>query len=37
MEYHRYLQEVLQTLDTDAAFREKLRKADLADIRVSTR
>lgn len=35
MEYHRYLKEIIQTLETDAAFREKLQKADEADIRVS--
>lgn len=35
MEYHRYLKEVIQTLETDTDFRAKLQKADEADIRVS--
>ncbi|XP_014483577.1 PREDICTED: nucleobindin-2 isoform X2 [Dinoponera quadriceps] len=33
MEYHRYLKEVIQTLESDMEFREKLEKADEADIR----
>ncbi|XP_011145754.1 nucleobindin-2 isoform X2 [Harpegnathos saltator] len=33
MEYHRYLKEVIQTLESDVEFREKLEKADEADIR----
>lgn len=35
MEYHRYLKEVIQALESDVEFREKLEKADEADIRVS--
>lgn len=35
MEYHRYLKEVVQALESDAEFRAKLEKADEADIRVS--
>ncbi|XP_011331230.1 nucleobindin-2 isoform X2 [Ooceraea biroi] len=33
MEYHRYLKEVIQTLEKDTAFREKLQKATEGDIR----
>lgn len=35
MEYHRYLKEVVQALESDADFRSKLEKANEADIRVS--
>lgn len=35
MEYHRYLKEVVQTLESDVEFRQKLEKANEADIRVS--
>lgn len=34
MEYHRYLKEVVQALESDPDFRQKLEKADEADIRV---
>lgn len=34
MEYHRYLDEVVQALESDPEFRKKLEKADEADIRV---
>lgn len=35
MEYHRYLKEVIQALESDAEFREKLEKANEGEIRVS--
>jgi hypothetical protein len=35
LEYNRYLQEVVQALESDPKFREKLEKAEVADIRVS--
>ena len=35
MEYHRYLQEVVQALESDPDFRSKLEKANETDIRVS--
>lgn len=35
MEYHRYLKEVVNALESDPEFRKKLEKADEADIRVS--
>lgn len=35
MEYHRYLKEVVQALESDPEFRAKLEKADEDDIRVS--
>lgn len=35
LEYHRYLKEVVDALESDADFRAKLEKADEADIRVS--
>lgn len=34
VEYNRYLQEVVQLLESDPSFREKLEKADPEDIRV---
>jgi len=34
LEYNRYLQEVVQALESDPQFREKLEKAEVADIRV---
>lgn len=34
MEYHRYLKEVVDALESDPQFREKLEKAEEADIRV---
>lgn len=34
MEYHRYLREVVQVLESDPKFREKLESADEEDIRV---
>lgn len=34
-EYHRYLQEVVQALESDPDFRERLEKADEDDVRVS--
>jgi nucleobindin len=37
LEYNRYLQEVVQALESDPKFREKLEKAEVADIRVRTR
>lgn len=35
MEYHRYLKEVIQALESDVEFRDKLEKANEADIKVS--
>lgn len=35
MEYHRYLKEVVQALESDQEFRAKLEKANEDDIRVS--
>lgn len=35
MEYHRYLKEVVEALESDPQFREKLEKANENDIRVS--
>lgn len=35
LEYHRYLKEVVEALESDADFRSKLEKADEKDIRVS--
>lgn len=35
MEYHRYLKEVVQALESDPDFRERLEKADEDDVRVS--
>lgn len=35
MEYHRYLQEVVQALESDPDFRERLEKANEDDVRVS--
>lgn len=35
MEYHRYLKEVVQALESDPEFRAKLEKANEDDIRVS--
>lgn len=35
MEYHRYLKEVVQALESDPDFRERLEKADEEDVRVS--
>lgn len=35
MEYHRYLKEVVQVLESDPEFRDKLEKAKEADIRVN--
>jgi len=37
MEYHRYLKEVVQALESDPEFRAKLEKAHEDDIRVSSR
>lgn len=34
MEYHRYLKEVVDALESDPQFREKLEKAEETDIRV---
>lgn len=34
MEYHRYLKEVVDALESDPQFRDKLEKAQEADIRV---
>lgn len=34
MEYHRYLKEVVQALESDPDFRERLEKADQEDVRV---
>lgn len=34
MEYHRYLKEVVQALESDPDFRERLEKADEEDVRV---
>lgn len=34
MEYHRYLKEVVQALESDPDFRERLEKADEDDVRV---
>lgn len=36
MEYHRYLKEVVQALESDPDFRERLEKADDEDVRVSS-
>lgn len=36
MEYYRYLKEVVQTLESDPDFRERLEKANEDDVRVST-
>lgn len=33
-EYHRYLKEVVQALESDPDFRERLEKADEEDVRV---
>lgn len=35
LEYNRYLQEVVQLLESDPDFRQKLEKSDPEDIRVS--
>ena len=35
MEYHRYLKEVVNALESDDEFRKKLEKVEEADIRVS--
>jgi hypothetical protein len=35
VEYNRYLEEVVQALESDPQFREKLKNAEDADIRVS--
>lgn len=35
LEYHRYLKEVVEALESDTDFRSKLEKANEADIRVS--
>lgn len=35
MEYHRYLKEVVEALESDPEFRLKLEKAEEEDIRVS--
>lgn len=34
MEYHRYLKEVVQALESDPDFRERLEKANEDDVRV---
>lgn len=36
MEYHRYLKEVVDALESDPQFREKLEKTKESDIRVSS-
>lgn len=35
MEYHRYLKEVINALESDTEFRDKLEKAEEVDFRVS--
>lgn len=37
MQYYRYLREVVQALESDPEFRERLEKADEEDVRVSVK